>query len=560
MNAGVCAVIDGLQFPDIRAFADEIRLSYPNLAMFRPELERIKRGLWKMKPLSDPIPVPDARALILLLPPRRVVDELVDLYMTYVDSTIRILHVPSFFREFNSFWAQKESPNMVSPAFAAQLLLILACAWNLADPDALQSKVDIRLDCYRALEWVVYAEKWIENTGIKRPELTAFRLYILLITAQNIHGMGRSKAWLATGTLVKQAMLSGYHRDPSRHTKISVFNKEMRRRIWATIVELDLQVALDRGMPPSVQESDYDTAPPLNINDDEIHEGSTELPPERPLSEVTDSSFQASMAKSLPVRLKVCKLMQSPRVNCRYDDILRMDWELNKHLSAIPPWSIAGTEDIRTQRKVALLRATAEAKIGQSLLCLHIPFAIESQKEPLFIPSARAQIEVSTMILSTQKRCHDTSRPLSLSVVGDWTLQAYYSMCQFLHTRDRIHGEYSGHLRICPNVLAAHTTLLSCTLPGFPESLVSLAETILACLESRFFLAVKGGKDYFFMSTVIALVKAKLWPAQAHAYKQEAVDRILFFAQTLFSKHAHCNHLGDLGMGSFANQVSTPPP
>lgn len=509
-----------------------------------------------MKPLNDPVPVPDTRALILLLPPRRVVDELVDLYITYVEPTLRILHGPSFFRELDSFWTQKESPNMVSPAFAAQLLLILACAWNLADMEALQSKIDIRLDCYRALEWVIYAEKWIVNADIKRPELTAFRIYILLITAQNSHGMGRSKAWLATGTLVKQAMLSGYHRDPSRHTKISVFNKEMRRRIWATIVELDLQIAMDRGMPPSVQESDYDTAPPLNINDDEIHEGSTELPPERPLSEMSDSSCQAFMCKSLPVRLKVCRLMQSPRVSCRYDDILRLDWELNKHLSAIPPWSVTEADDIRTQHQVALLRAIAEAKIGQSLLCLHVPFAIEAQKEPLFIPSARAQIEVSIMILSTQKRCHDTSRPLSLSVVGDWTLQAYYSTCQFLHTRDKIHGGYSDPLKIRSNVIAAHTTLLSCTLPGFPESLVSLAETILTCLESRSFLIVKGGKDYFFMSTVIALVKAKLWPTQAHVYKQKAVDRILFFAQNLFSKHAHCNHLGEYGMGSFANQVS----
>lgn len=103
---------------------------------------------------------------------------------------------------------------------------------------------------------------------------------------------------------------------------------------------------------------------------------------------------------------------------------------------------------------------------------------------------------------------------------------------------------------------AAHTTFLSCTLPGFPEHLVSLLEAVLGCLETRFFLVVKGGKDYFFMSTIIALVKAKLWPAQAHIYKQEAVDRILSFAQTLFTKHANCNHLGDLGMGSFANQVS----
>lgn len=64
---------------------------------------------------------------------------------------------------------------------------------------------------------------------------------------------------------------------------------------------------------------------------------------------------------------------------------------------------------------------------------------------------------------------------------------------------------------------------------------------------------VKGAKDYFFLSTIVALVKAKLWPTQAVIYKQQVVERILAFAQTLFSRHANCEHLGKPGMGSFQN-------
>jgi metal-dependent hydrolase (beta-lactamase superfamily II) len=57
------------------------------------------------------------------------------------------------------------------------------------------------------------------------------------------------------------------------------------------------------------------------------------------------------------------------------------------------------------------------------------------------------------------------------------------------------------------------------------------------------------------MSALIALVKTKLSPSQSPIHKQEVVDRILAFAQSLFMKHAHCDHLGDLGMGVFAAQV-----
>lgn len=396
----------------------------------------MKRGLWKWKPLSEPVSAPDTRTLILWLPSRPVVDELVGLYLTYIESTHRILHIPSFLRDLEHFWVQRHNPDLVSPAFVAQLLLVLSCAWNLADNETLQCKSDVPLACYTALEWVRYAEKWLLNAEIKRPEITTLRLHILLITAHNCHGKDRSKAWLATGTLLKQAMLSGYHRDPSRYSKISVFNKEMRRRIWATVVELDLQIAIDRGMPPSVQDSDYDTAPPLNINDDEVHEDMAELPAEHPVNKFTNSSFQAVMSKSLPLRLKACSLMHSPRISCRYEEITRMDWEFNRHLSAIPAWAISD-EDIQMQQKIKLAKAALETRIGQTLLCIHTPFAVETQ-EPLFAPSARARLEAATMMLSTQRQLHETSRQLSLSNMGDWTLQACCSVCQLLHARDSI--------------------------------------------------------------------------------------------------------------------------
>ncbi|KAF9892968.1 hypothetical protein FE257_000560 [Aspergillus nanangensis] len=526
------------QFPDIRSFAEDIRQTSPHLSALRPDLFRVKKGLWKKVPLNTPFPDPTTRSLIDMLPSRQVVDELVTLYFTYIESTHRILHVPSFLRELDVFWGQRDEPDLVSPLFVVQLLLVLACAWNLADFDTLLIKNEAHLACYTAVEWVLHTEKWIDNAQIKRPEIMALRVYILLIMAQNIHGMKRSKAWLATGSLLKQAMLAGFHRDPSKYTKISVFNKEMRRRIWATIVELDLQVALERGMVPSVQESDYDTAPPLNINDGEIQETSEELPADRPLTELTDSSFQSVLLRSLPLRLKACALMHSPRISCRYEEILRLDWGLNRYLSKVPSWSTANGEDFQTQHRMILVKALLETKIGHSLLSIHTPFAIEASRDSLFAPSARTRLEVAAMILSTQKRLQQVSRSLSLSILGDWTVQAYCSVCQLLHEGE---GGSTG----------SSSKPLTRTLVGLSESLVSLAEAILTCLETRFLLVVKGAKEYFFMSTLLALAKVTLWPEQASVYKQEVVNRVLCFAQTLFSRHANCTHLGNWGMGNF---------
>ncbi|KKK13132.1 hypothetical protein P175DRAFT_0512207 [Aspergillus ochraceoroseus IBT 24754] len=531
------------QFPDLRSFAEEVQVSNPHLSALRPDLTRVTRGLWKNHPLSAPVPDPDTAVLLALLPCRPVVDELVALFLTHVESTHRILHVPSFRRELDEFWAQKSSLDLVGPTFVVQLLLILACAWNLADPSVLERKNGSMLKCFTAIEWILCAEKWIENASIKRSDITVLRLHVLLIIAQNSFGMKRSKAWISTSTLVKQAMLAGYHRDPNVYTKISPFNKEMRRRVWATIVELDLQVSFERGMPPSLQESDYDTAPPSNINDNELQPNSEALPPARPLDgEITDSSFQAVLSQSLPLRLKACALMHSPRIRCRYEEIMRLDWELNRRLARIPPWPIAEHGDASIGDKVALMKAMLENKIGLSLLSIHTPFAIEAARDTLFAPSARSRLEVVTMMLSTQRRLHERSRSLSLYNLGDWTVQAYCSICQLLHEETVSRGAYS--------------TSLIHTLPGLPESLISLVEVALTCFEARQLLVIKGAKEYFFMSTILALVKSKLWPNQAAVYKQEVVERVISFAQTLFTRHSSCAHLGEWGMGSFkTNQV-----
>jgi hypothetical protein len=411
-------------------------LSSPILSRVRPDLERVKRGVWKVKPLNTPFPDPTTLSLISLLPQRPIVDELIGLYLTYFESMHRIFHVPSFLREVDAFFNMIDNPQNVSASFVVQLLLVLSCAWNLADAGSLQEKSSVPLKCYTAVEWVLHAEKWIENAHIKRFEINALRLYILLVTALNCHGMKRSKAWVTTGSLVQNAMLSGYHRDPNKYARISVFNKEMRRRIWMTIVELNLQVSFDRGMPPSVQSSDYDTIPPLNIDDEEIHENSTEAPEDRPLSDVTDCSFQTALARSLSLRLKACHLMHSPRISCRYEEIQRLDWELNRQLSRIPLWGAPEASDVVTQHKVSLWKATIETKVAQSVLSIHTPFAIEARRESLFAPSARSRLDAAVMILSTQRRLHETSLPLSLCMLGEWTLQAYISICQHLHTMD----------------------------------------------------------------------------------------------------------------------------
>lgn len=437
-------------------------------------------------------------------------DMLLRLYMLYVESMHRVIHIPSFWRELTELYAHISQPDMISAGFVVQVLLMLSAAVGFYDAEAaLDFAGPSMFKPFQVVEWIRYSEKWFESTYIKRPDLTVLRIQCLLIIAKNSQGLNRSQMWLATGNLVKMSMMAGYHRDPGNIPKISTFNKEMRRRMWATIVELDAQVAIDRGMPPTLQASDFDTAPPLNINDDEINENTTEEPQSRPVEEVTDCTFQVVLAQSLALRLKISRLMNSPVISCSYEDILRLEWELGRFQASLPVWQ-SSTADREISHKLSLWSAVLETKLGQALLAIHTPFAIEANTDPLFEPSSRARLEIATVILSRHLKLHETSIPLSFGHPADGTMQAALSVLQ------HIFAKRSGFA----------SSLLRQVIPTITESLIDLVERTLVTLESRLLLITKSAKQFFFLYMIFALVKSELYPDRAEEIRNIILDHI----------------------------------
>lgn len=62
---------------------------------------------------------------------------------------------------------------------------------------------------------------------------------------------------------------SGLHRDASHYPKISVFQGEMNRRIWSTLVHLDLLTSCQVGLPRMIREGMHDAQCPSNLVDGE---------------------------------------------------------------------------------------------------------------------------------------------------------------------------------------------------------------------------------------------------------------------------------------------------
>lgn len=86
---------------------------------------------------------------------------------------------------------------------------------------------------------------------------------------------------------MRLAQKQGYHRKWQKvSSKLTPFDAEMRRRVWALVMAYDLVLSHQQGMPPMIPEDSYDTEPPTNVTDEDFDEDSVQItarPPNDPL-------------------------------------------------------------------------------------------------------------------------------------------------------------------------------------------------------------------------------------------------------------------------------------
>ena len=88
---------------------------------------------------------------------------------------------------------------------------------------------------------------------------------------------------------VRIAQALGLHRN-SCYVGFSLFQSEMRRRLWWAICVIDSGLAMDRGSDSVILKGSFNTNLPLHINDEDIWLGGPEEVPER--EHFTDMTFR----------------------------------------------------------------------------------------------------------------------------------------------------------------------------------------------------------------------------------------------------------------------------
>lgn len=353
--------------------------------------------------ISDLESSPELKQLRAYLPPKGVCDRLLELYTLNFEKTLRIIHVPTFVHQYDEFWADPDNEIYRSGGFLPQLTAVLAAALLLEDQNFKTEHTPSWEHLHKPAVNVV--RLWLRKLSRKeRTELATLQVEALIILACRLRLVAPEELWRETGTLVRSAMVMGLHLNLTGYAELSAFQTEQRRRLWITIVEMDLQASIASGMPVTIPEIDFGPLTPANLNDTDFDDSTVELPPSKPLYEWTDSLAQVTLAMSLPHRIRAMMLVRAAGSGMDLSEIVKQGRRLEECLRLIPPpLKVEQAPKSDDNPTMLLNRVLLDVYTRRPLLCLYRPIVMgESRDDGAFFEIQQSCLESSLIVLSYQ--------------------------------------------------------------------------------------------------------------------------------------------------------------
>lgn len=213
--------------------------------------------------------------------------------------------------------------------------------------------------------------------------------------------------WAIAGIVTRLAMRMGFHRDAAQYPRISCFQGEMRRRIWAVILQLDGLISADIGLPRMIQEDQYDTSPPSNLFDHEFSKDSASLPPSRPETTLTPVLYTIVKGRLLAVFGSIDSQSSSVR-QCEYTQILHLHNRLQDAHSSLPDLLQNRNieESITVPASLIIRRYNLELLFQKAMCVLHRHHMLRARHESEYLFSRYSCIDAAMKLLKHQAAIH----------------------------------------------------------------------------------------------------------------------------------------------------------
>jgi hypothetical protein len=212
------------------------------------------------------------------------------------------------------------------------------------------------------------------------------------------------------GLATRLAVHAGYHRDSKHYPEISVFDGEMRRRVWTILSLLDHYISLQAGLPPTTVQTQSDTEEPRNLTDEDLDPAATVLPPARSLTEKTAILFPVALNRIMfadaEIISKVCSVKGVP-----YQEVLRLDEKLKDLHATIPPplkFRPLG-ESIADSPNTIMDRYNINLMYQKARCDLHRRYLAQHRLDPAYAYSRRDCLNATRTVLQHQSDIFDAS-------------------------------------------------------------------------------------------------------------------------------------------------------
>ncbi|KAJ5364015.1 uncharacterized protein N7496_009728 [Penicillium cataractarum] len=418
------------QFPDAKAFINHCSEDSALVGLAK-EVQFLQTK--SLAPITSPQSLsglesfPELQHLLSSLPPKSTCDKLLEVYTTNCEKTLRVIHVPSFLRQYTSFW--QDSDHQSASSFVPLLTAVLTVAVSF-DPQPSTLDESTSWD-YLTKDATKSLQVWLAKLPRKqRVGLATLQVETLLLISQQLRLVSPEELWKASGSLVRSGMVMGLHVNLSQSTNLSFYQAECRRRLWITIIELDLQASITSGMPVMTPELDFGPLTPLNIHDVDFDEPTSKPPSPSPLSGETDSLAQITLATSLAHRIRVMKTVQHTNPHDNLGERVKQGLRLEKYISDVPTQLKPNHNTESARPAFVLNQVLLDIFLRRPLLCLFRPVITHiSHDDPSFHEIRGACLDSSLAILSYQDHFDPQFADLDLSnSTPYWDI--FHMLCQ----------------------------------------------------------------------------------------------------------------------------------
>lgn len=477
--------------PDLSAFTKETFENFPTLSRIRHDMRTLENRVEPAGSRPQIVSGDDLKALLLA---REEVDQHVQLYMENYGGIYNILHLPTFWKEYNEMWADLSAAR---PHFVALVLLLSASVQCLTTAHPWLYTANSSMARERAITYIEAVDDWMDTQSQKHVTATDFQIRFLLLFSRQVSARKYKRTWTEAGTHIRYCMCAGLHRNPEYLRKpTSALDKELRRRVWTASAELELQASFDRGMVPEQWTYQADCSAPTNISDEDVNQESDQLPNAKQLEEWTMSSYLATASESLLLRHTLTTTLNNIRQILSFEDIKRYTEEVQTHLENLPEWRSRGS-DVAS----ALLSLT----LRQYLLALHDRQVRQAQSSTERSFSRMVLIDTATHIIDTHKTLINRGC-YALEVLCSDQLRAALSICHIAVTLDLQSDNTMNRL--------------------IEEHASQIMDDVIEMLTDK---CIRFGREQ--RQLWIALASRGLWksvrnPSQRISYMQEALDKI----------------------------------